>query len=161
MSSSIRCRLCLPPVEVVAHAALGRCHPGTGDGQAEIGRGSLGGDWLDGRQAGEGDVQQALADLPGCRAGARARPASTFGAAQLAENLVLLDGIPLFSAVHYSGAASAVDPDAVAGADLHTGVSPARFGDHLAGVVELETRDPGPDAFEARGSLGPGRSARR
>ena len=145
----------LPPVEVVAHAPSA-VPPGTGDGQAEIGRGSLGGDSLDGRQAGVGDVQQALADLPGVQnrresaAGLHVRGGAT------SENLVLLDGLPLFSAVHYSGAASAVDPDAVASADLHTGISPARFGDHLAGVVELDTRDPGPGEFEARGSLGPG-----
>ena len=70
------------------------------------------------------------------------------------ENLVLLDGIPLFSAVHYSGASSAVNPDAIAGADLHTGVSSARFGEHLAGVLELASREPGPTPFDARGSLG-------
>ena len=67
---------------------------------------------------------------------------------------MLLDGIPLYSAVHFAGASSAINPDLVAGADLHAGVSPARFGEHLAGVVELETRDPGPETFAARGAFG-------
>ena len=66
---------------------------------------------------------------------------------------MLLDGIPLFSAVHFSSASSAVNPDVIAGADLHAGVGSARFGDHLAGVVELETRDPGPAGFQPSGSL--------
>ena len=138
--------------------ALGRRRPGTGDGQAEIGRGSLGGDWLDGRQAGEGDVQQALADLPGVQnrresaAGLHVRGGAT------SENLVLLDGLPHFWAcTTREWPQAAVDPDAVASADLHTGISPARFGDHLAGVGELDTRDPGPFASPRPwGSLGPG-----
>jgi carboxypeptidase family protein/TonB-dependent receptor-like protein len=121
---------------------------------AELGRVRLNNDWLDHRLAGSGDVLLALADLPGMQAsGERGAGVHVRGGAT-ADNLVLLDGIPVFSAVHYAGSASAVNPDAVAAAELHPGVSSARFGDHLAGVVELETRDAGPDPFAARGALG-------
>ena len=37
---------------------------------------------------------------------------------------------------------------------------PGPFGEHLAGVVELETRDPGPEPFAARGAFGRSKSAR-
>ncbi|HET9039883.1 MAG TPA: carboxypeptidase regulatory-like domain-containing protein [Gemmatimonadales bacterium] len=144
----------LPTLQVVADA-LGRSPDGAGGG-AEIGTLRLGDDWLEQRQAGEADVQRALADA----AGAPGRGESDAGlhvrGGGSSENLVLLNGIPLFSAVHLAGASSAVNPDLIAEAELHTGVSPARFGDHLAGVVELETRDPGPRPFEARGSFVPG-----
>ncbi|HKT58681.1 MAG TPA: carboxypeptidase regulatory-like domain-containing protein [Gemmatimonadales bacterium] len=123
---------------------------------AELDRVRLDGDWLDHRLAGTGDVLQALADLPGMQAsGERSAGVHVRGGAT-AENLILLDGIPVFSAVHYAGSASAVNPDAVAAAELHPGVSSARFGDHLSGVVELETRDAGSDPFAARGALGSG-----
>ena len=129
---------------------------GTPTDGAELGRVRLDDDWLDHRLAGAGDVLLALADLPGMQAtGERGAGVHVRGGAT-AENLVLLDGIPVFSAVHYAGSASAVNPDAVAAAELHPGVSSARFGDHLAGVVELETRDAGPDPFAARGALGAG-----
>lgn len=124
-----------------------------GEPSAELGRSALERDWVDWRQAGEVDVQRALADAPGVQGrGETAAGLHVRGGAS-SDNLVLLDGIPLFSAVHFSSASSAVNPDIVAGADLHAGVGSARFGDHLAGVVELETRDPGPDGFQVRGSV--------
>ena len=128
--------------------------PAPRSNDAELGRTRLGGDWLDGRQAGDGDLLRALADAPGVqtgRAGTAGLPVRGGGGA---DTLVLLDGIPLYSAVHFAGASSAINPDLVAGADLHAGVSPARFGEHLAGVLELETRDPGPEPFAARGAFG-------
>jgi hypothetical protein len=145
----------LPTVQVVARAGAGDL-PALDDREAEIGRLSLADGWLDGRLAGQGDAQRALADLPGVQGRRESTAGLHVRGGASSENLVLLDGIPLFSAVHYSGAASAVDPDAIAGAELHTGVSPARFGDHLAGVVELESREPGPGALRAPGSVGPG-----
>jgi len=123
---------------------------------ADLGRARLDDDWLDRRLAGTGDVLLALADLPGMQGnGERGAGVHVRGGAT-AENLILLDGIPVFSAVHYAGSASAVNPDAVAAAELHPGVSSVRFGDHLAGVVELETRDAGPDPFAGRGAFGSG-----
>ena len=142
----------LPTLQVVAGAGAGTAPPTAGD--VEIGRVTLGQDWLEGRQAGEMDAQLAFANVPGVHgSGENAASLHVQGGAS-SENRVLLDGIPLFSAVHYSSASSAVNPDAIAGAELHTGVSSARFGEHLAGVLELQSREPGPSPFEARGSLG-------
>ncbi|HET8835511.1 MAG TPA: TonB-dependent receptor [Gemmatimonadales bacterium] len=123
---------------------------------AELDRVRLHDDWLNQRLAGAGDVLLALADLPGMQAGSERGAGVHVRGGATADNLVLLDGIPVFSAVHYAGSASAVNPDAVAGAELHPGVSSAQFGDHLGGVVELETRDAGPDPLAARGALGSG-----
>jgi hypothetical protein len=121
--------------------------------EAELGRTKLDDDWLERRQAGDGDPLRALADAPGVQAGREGTGALHVRGGGGADNLVLLDGIPLYSAVHFGGASSAINPDLVAGADLHAGVSPARYGEHLAGVLELETRDPGPDPFAARGAF--------
>src|SRR5439155_25558184 len=80
---------------------------------AELGRVRLDDDWLNRRMAGEGDVLLALADAPGMQArGDRGAGLHVRGGAS-SDNLVLLDGIPVFSAVHYAGSASAVNPDAV------------------------------------------------
>jgi len=125
-------------------------------GNAELARVRLDDGWLHDQQAGEGDVYRALADAPGVEArGERSGGLHVRGGAN-ADKLVLLDGIPVFSAVHYANSASAINPDAVAGAELHPGVTSAQFGEHLSGVVELETRDAGPDPFAARGAFGSG-----
>ena len=42
------------------------------------------------------------------------------------QNLVLLDGAPIYNGYHTSGILSAVSPDAVSGMVVHTGVIPAR-----------------------------------
>jgi carboxypeptidase family protein/TonB-dependent receptor-like protein len=144
----------LATLQVVATPIDIPARPSVND--AELGRVRLDDGWLDHRLAGAGDVLLALADLPGMQAsGERGAGVHVQGGAT-ADNLTLLDGIPVFSAVHYAGSASAVNPDAVAAAELHPGVSSVRFGDHLSGVVELETRDAGPDPFAARGALGSG-----
>jgi TonB-dependent Receptor Plug Domain len=121
--------------------------------EAELGRTRLDDDWLARRQAGDGDPLRALADAPGVQAGREGTAALHVRGGGGADNLVLLDGIPLYSAVHFGGASSAINPDLLAGADLHAGVTPARYGEHLAGVLELETRDAGPDPFAARGAF--------
>jgi hypothetical protein len=123
---------------------------------AEPGRTRLNDDWRDGQLAGEGDVYRALADAPGVQLRGEQGSGLHIRGGGSGDNLTLLDGIPIFSAVHFAGSASAINPDAVAGADLHAGVSSARFGDHLAGVVELDARDAGPAPFSARGAIAPG-----
>ena len=143
----------LRTLEVTAASPLPLAEAPRSD-DAELGRTRLGDDWLEQRQAGDGDALRALADAPGVQAGREGTGALHVRGGGGADNLVLLDGIPLYSAVHFGGASSAINPDLVAGADLHAGVSPARFGEHLAGVVELETRDPGPEPFAARGAFG-------
>ncbi len=139
----------LPTLQVVASSS----DSSRRDPIAELGRTALRRDWLDWRLAGEGDVHRALTAVPGVQGrGETATGLHVRGGAS-SDNLMLLDGIPLVSAVHFSSASSAVNPDVIAGADLHAGVASARFGDHLAGVVELETSDPAPSGFQARGSV--------
>jgi hypothetical protein len=120
---------------------------------AEIGQARLEQDWADRRQAGEVDVDRAFAGTPGVEGGGEDVVGLHVRGGATSDNLVLLDGIPLYSAVHYSGASNAVTPEAIGGAELHTGVSSARYGEHLAGVLELETRDPATLPLGARGSL--------
>ena len=143
----------LATLQVVAAAAERPSEPG---GDAELARVRLDDHWLDRQQAGAGDVFRALADGAGVQAGGERGGGLHVRGGANSDKLVLLDGIPVFSAVHYAGSASAVNPDALTAADLHPGVSSVRFGEHLAGVVELETRDPGPDPFAARGAFGSG-----
>ncbi len=140
----------LPTLQAIADSSA----PPPAEQVAEIGRVKLEPDWADRRMAGEVDADRAFAGLPGVEgAGENVAGLHVRGGAT-SENLVLLDGIPLYSAVHYSSASSAVSPEAIGGAELHTGVSSARYGEHLAGVLELETPDPPAVPLTARGSLG-------
>jgi carboxypeptidase family protein/TonB-dependent receptor-like protein len=69
------------------------------------------------------------------------------------QNLVLLDGAPVYSPVHGSGSFSALNPDALEGVSMYAGVMPARLGGALSSVVEARSRDPDLSRLHARGSV--------
>ena len=70
------------------------------------------------------------------------------------QNLVLLDGAPVYNGYHNSGILSAVSPDAVSGMVLHTGVMPARYGGRLSSVVDLRTHATAREGFQVQGGVG-------
>ena len=71
--------------------------------------------------------------------------------------LVRVDGLPVWSPVHASGAGalSALSPNVVASMTLHDAVMPAAAGDRLAGVLDVDTRDPLITRSAADVALGP------
>jgi hypothetical protein len=70
------------------------------------------------------------------------------------QNLILLDGAPVYNGYHNSGILSAVSPDAISGMVVHTGVMPARYGGRLSSVVDLRTRDPVREGVQFQGGAG-------
>jgi TonB-dependent Receptor Plug Domain len=131
----------LQDIEVAVHPDLPRAAaleaPGTGsDAGYHLGRG-----WQFGAVARGDDAFGQLLTLPDVmgRAGSATSLSVRGGGAM--ENDVLLDDVPLFDVTHFASASTAIDPDVIATLDLHTGVSSARFGDRLSGVIEMQTAD--------------------
>jgi outer membrane receptor protein involved in Fe transport len=101
------------------------------------------------------DFFRALPLLPGVTANDLTARFHVRGARR-DETQILLDGQELHEAFHlrdYDDALSAVAPDTLGGADLMTGVFPARYGDRASGVLDLTTAEP---AGESRWRLGLG-----
>jgi hypothetical protein len=67
------------------------------------------------------------------------------------QTLVMLDGTPLFNPYHLGGLFGAIDPDAVSAVDVLPGAFPARVGDRLSGVIDIQTRDGGRDRVRGFG----------
>ncbi|HET7622586.1 MAG TPA: TonB-dependent receptor [Gemmatimonadaceae bacterium] len=92
------------------------------------------------------DAFRALARVPGVSssdlsAGFRVRGAPN------REVLLLFDGLELYEPFHlrdFDGALSIVDPTVLGSVALQTGGFGARYGGHLAGVLELSSRDDAP-----------------
>lgn len=70
------------------------------------------------------------------------------------EVAVYFDGVPLFEPYHYKDAQallSILDPQTVSRLDLLSGAFPARYGNRLSGVVEMEPRDASQGSYNAVG----------
>jgi hypothetical protein len=72
------------------------------------------------------------------------------------QNLVLLDGVPLYNAIHLAGARSAINPDVVSVVTLNPGVPSARYGGALSSVVSVETSNPDRLHMRSRGAFASG-----
>lgn len=87
------------------------------------------------------DAIRAIGRLPGIAQGGLTAQSSVRGG-ESGEVLTLVDGFPLRQAFHLPGYLSVfgvLDPGLIASADVFTGGFPARYGNRMAGVFDLET----------------------
>ncbi|MBN2411489.1 carboxypeptidase-like regulatory domain-containing protein [candidate division KSB1 bacterium] len=56
------------------------------------------------------------------------------------QNLVLLDGIPVYKSTHFFGLVSAFHPDAIDSVNIYLGGYPARYAGHLSGVIDYKVQ---------------------
>ena len=72
---------------------------------------------------------------------------------ETSQNLVLLDGAPVYAPYHFSGTAAALDADALDVLELHAGVPSAAWGGMLSGLVRAQTREPDLARVRTRGTV--------
>ncbi|HEX6940838.1 MAG TPA: TonB-dependent receptor [Longimicrobiales bacterium] len=102
----------------------------------------------------EADVFRALQSLPAVAAASDFSSALYVRGGAPDQNLVLLDGAPLFNPFHLGGVFAAFDPSTVATVDILPGAFPASAGDRLSAVISLHTRDGGRDRIRGQGAIG-------
>ncbi|HEX2167680.1 MAG TPA: TonB-dependent receptor [Longimicrobiales bacterium] len=125
--------------------------PGPGPGPARLaGAGQL--KYLPGLA--EPDVLRAVQQLPSVSAISDFSSALYVRGGAADQNLITLDGVPLFNPYHLGGIFSAVNADAIAGVDVWAGALPAREGDRLSSAVRMSTRDGGRDRTRMSGAVG-------
>ncbi|HLE33069.1 MAG TPA: TonB-dependent receptor, partial [Bacteroidota bacterium] len=66
------------------------------------------------------------------------------------QNLVLLDGMKIYSPFHALGVFSVFDPDIIKSVEVYTGAFPAEFGGRLSSVVNIYSKEPRLDRYSAR-----------
>ncbi|HKY59643.1 MAG TPA: carboxypeptidase regulatory-like domain-containing protein, partial [Gemmatimonadota bacterium] len=103
---------------------------------------------------GQPDVLSSLRTVPGIALAEESPTQIHVRGGSADQNLVLLDGAPVYNGYHNSGILSAVSPDAISGMVVHTGVVPARHGGRLSSVVDLRTRVPTEEGVRVRGGAG-------
>lgn len=89
---------------------------------------------------GEVDVMRHLQLLPGVASGADGFGGLNVRGGSDDQNLILYDGVPVYSTEHVFGLLSIFNSDIVASADFYKGNFPTRYGGRLSSVVDVKTR---------------------
>jgi hypothetical protein len=91
---------------------------------------------------GEADVLRAIEVLPGVISTSDFSSAFNVRGGSADQNLILLDGLPIFNPFHLGGLFSVFNSDMVASAELMSGGFPAQHGGRVSSVLTVQS-DPG------------------
>src|SRR3972149_1878579 len=83
---------------------------------------------------GEPDILKSIQLLPGVIAGTEGSSGYYVRGGTSDQNLILIDGVPVYNAYHLYGFFSVFNPDAINSATLYKGGIPARYGGRLSSV---------------------------
>lgn len=103
---------------------------------------------------GEKDVLRALQLLPGVSGGGEGQSGIYVRGGGPDQNLILLDGVPVYNASHLFGFFSVFNADAIKDVSLIKGGFPARYGGRLSSVIEINMKEGNENEFHGEGSIG-------
>lgn len=106
------------------------------------------------RFLGETDVLKTLQLLPGVSQAMEGTGGLVVRGGTPDQNLILLDGVPVYNASHVFGVFSTFNSNALKNLELYKGGFPARFGSRLSSVVDIITKDGNMKSIHGEGSIG-------
>lgn len=106
------------------------------------------------RVLGEADVLRSIQAMPGVSGGMEGSSAINVRGGSPDQNLILLDGTPVYNATHLFGIFSVFNPDIIKNVDLYKGAFPARYGGRLSSVVDISMKDGNMHSYQGEASIG-------
>ena len=103
---------------------------------------------------GEKDIFKAIQLLPGVQTGNDGGNGLFVRGGGPDQNLILLDGMPVYNVSHLFGFFSVFTPEAIQSIDLYKGGFPARFGGRLSSVLDIRMKEG--NLKETKGSVAVG-----
>lgn len=103
---------------------------------------------------GEVDILKSLQLLPGVSGGSEGTAGLYVRGGSPDQNLILLDGVPVYNVYHLGGIFSVFNADALKNVSLTKGGFPARFGGRLSSVLEIGMKEGNDNKFHGEGGLG-------
>ena len=103
---------------------------------------------------GEADVLKAIQLLPGVQNGSEGSAGMYVRGGGPDENLLLLDGVPVYNVNHMLGFFSVFNPDALKNVTLYKGSFPAHFGGRLSSVVDIRMKEGDMQQYHGNVSVG-------
>lgn len=103
---------------------------------------------------GENDVLKALQTMPGMSAGFEGSGGMFVRGGSPDQNLILLDGIPIYNTGHMANLFSVLNGDAIKKVTLYKNNFPARFGGRLSSVIDIRLKDGDMQQFHGNFTVG-------
>ena len=103
---------------------------------------------------GEIDIQKTLQLLPGVQSGLEGTSGLYVRGGRADQNLILLDGLPLYNPNHLFGFFSVFNSAAMKRVELIKGAFPARYGGRLSSVINYTMKEGNLKRFSGEGAIG-------
>jgi hypothetical protein len=103
---------------------------------------------------GEVDILKVLQLLPGVKSGGEGSTGLYVRGGGPDQNLILLDGAPIYNASHLFGFFSTFNTDAIKNVELIKGGFPARYGGRLSSVIDINMKEGNMRKYNVEGNIG-------
>jgi outer membrane receptor for ferrienterochelin and colicin len=103
---------------------------------------------------GETDVLKTLQLLPGIQSGTEGTSALYVRGGGPDQNLILIDGVPIYNPTHLFGFVSMFNTDLIKDISITKGGFPARYGSRLSSVVDIRCKEGNSKELKGQGSIG-------
>ena len=103
---------------------------------------------------GEPDVMKTLQLMPGVQSGSEGHTGLYIKGGEDDQNLILLDGVPVYNPNHLFGFFSIFNERAIQDITIYKGNFPAKYGGRLSSVVDIQTKEGNGKKMEGSASIG-------
>ncbi|MDL2255437.1 TonB-dependent receptor, partial [Parabacteroides sp. OttesenSCG-928-K15] len=103
---------------------------------------------------GETDIMKSIQMLPGIEASDEGKSDFSVRGGSPDQNLIMLDGIPVYNTSHVFGFLSIFNSDAIKNVNIYKGGFPARYGGRLSSVLDIRTNDGNMEQLHGTASVG-------
>jgi len=103
---------------------------------------------------GEADLIKSMVMMPGVQSVGEMSSGFNVRGGNTDQNLVLLDGSPVFNTTHLFGFFSMINPDAVKDVTLYKGGIPAAYGERISSVMDVQLKEGKSENLSVNGGIG-------
>ena len=103
---------------------------------------------------GETDIIRVIQMMPGVQTPSEGATGFSVRGGGIDQNLILMDGAPIYNSGHFLGFLSMFNSDAIRSAELYKGDFPASYGGRIASVLDIDSKDGNHHQFGGSASVG-------
>jgi len=103
---------------------------------------------------GEADLIKSIQKMPGIQGGKEGSSDLFVRGGNSGENLILLDGVPIYYTAHMLGMLSVFNTDAIKNVEFIKGGFPARYGGRLSSIADIRLKEGNKEKFTGKLDIG-------